>query len=59
MPLPPPVLMAELGNVDPDRLAVLDPPFALDHHPVGGVRAAEDERGERVVAPEKRSSSSV
>ena len=43
------VLVAELRDVDADRLAVLDPPLALDHHPVGGVRAAEHERGERIA----------
>ena len=30
-------------------MAVLDPPCALDHDTVGGVRAAEHERGERVA----------
>ena len=29
--------------------AVDDPPLARDHHPVGAVRAAEDERRERIV----------
>jgi hypothetical protein len=34
------MLMAQLRDIDTDRLPVLDPPLALDHHAVGGMGAA-------------------
>src|SRR5271163_3632013 len=36
-------------KVDPDRRAVDNPPFARDHHPIGAVRAAENQRGKWIV----------
>ena len=39
----------QLIKVDPDRRAVDNPPFARDHHPIGPVRAAENQRGKRIV----------
>ena len=53
-----PMLMARAWQHRRRRLAVFDQPFALDHDPVRAVRPAKDQRGKRVVAPEKRTSSS-
>jgi hypothetical protein len=36
-------------EVEPDRLPVDDPPFACDHHPVGAMRPAQNQRRERIM----------
>ena len=42
-----------LGNqtieIEPDRLPVDDPPCPRDHNPIGAVRAAKNERRERIM----------
>ena len=42
-----------IGNqtieIEPDRLSVRYPPLACDHHPVGPVCAAQNERRERIM----------
>ena len=43
------VLGDQRAEIEPDRRAVDDPPFARDHHPVGAMRAAQHQRGERIV----------
>jgi hypothetical protein len=37
------------GEIESDRLSVRQPPFACDHHPVGAMGAAKDERRERIM----------
>ena len=44
-----PVLGDQRVKVESDRRAVDDPPFARNHHPIGAVRATEDESRERIV----------
>ena len=41
--------LIECVSVHADGLAVDDPPLPADHHPIGFLRTAEDERGNRVV----------
>ena len=43
------MLVAQLLEVHPRRDAVHDAPLALDHHAVRGMRAAEDERRDRIA----------
>src|SRR5699024_10405306 len=42
-------LLVEFGSVRAESAAVDDPPPAGDHHPIGLLRAAEDEGGNRIV----------
>src|SRR5699024_2058065 len=42
-------LLVEFGSVRAEGAAVDDPPPAGDHHPIGLLRAAEDEGGNRIV----------
>ena len=44
-----PVLGDQRGEIESDRLPVDDPPFACDHHPVGAMRAAKNQRRERIM----------
>ena len=37
-------------EIDPDRRAVDHTPFAGDHHPIGAMRAAQYQRGERILS---------
>ena len=43
------MLSDQRREVDADRRAVDHPPLAGDHHAVGAVRAAQNQRGERVM----------
>jgi len=43
------MLSDQRGEIESDRQAVDNPPFACDHHPIGAVRAAENQRRERIV----------
>ena len=36
-------------EIEPDRRTIDDAPFARDHHPVGAMRAAQNERRERIM----------
>jgi hypothetical protein len=53
------VLRTQTGDVNAERGAVDHPPFSLDHHPVCGMGAAEDERRQRIAGTRERSSSSL
>ena len=48
-PAPPPDAQRSACEIEPDRLPVDHPPFAPDHHPVGAVCAAQNQRGQRIV----------
>jgi hypothetical protein len=37
------------GEIEPDRLTVHDSPFACDHHPVRAMRAAQNQRRQRIM----------
>ena len=47
------VLAHQLGEIEPRNLAFFDHPASADHDPVGPVRSAKDERGERVAVTGK------
>jgi hypothetical protein len=47
------VLRTQAGEVNAERGAVDHPPFSLDHHPVCGMGAAEDERRQRIASAGK------
>ena len=41
------------GKIEPGNGAVYHRPAALDHHPVGAVRAAQHQRCQRIAVPGK------
>jgi len=43
----------QFGEVKPGDFAILHSPATADHHPVGAMRAAQDQRRQRIAAAGK------
>jgi hypothetical protein len=43
----------QIGDIEAGDFPILNDPAPADHHAVGTVRAAQDERGERIAAAGK------